>query len=190
MLDFKSFEPLSLHADRDIKARDFLLKHHVNGALFGQPLVVGFLELLEGAHHLGMRHHRIGRMPALVSSPVLVSISISFSFVMDGCCRPRAAARRVALRRIGKSGKISAGRRYRHRQLRSASGCGLKLVRGRDIDRLTVQQTREATMATMEELPFTIEEWDAEGLHRLQIVARASNPAVGWAAYRDTVAMA
>ena len=34
-------------------------------------------------------------------------------------------------------------------------------------------------MATMEELPFTIEEWDAEGLHRLQIVARASNPAVG-----------
>jgi|GEM_PF-875924 hypothetical protein len=44
-------------------------------------------------------------------------------------------------------------------------------------------------MATMEELPFTIEEWDAEGLHRLQIVARASNPAVGWAAYRETVAM-
>ena len=42
-------------------------------------------------------------------------------------------------------------------------------------------------MATMEELPFTIEEWDAEGLHRLQIVARA--PAVGWAAYRETVAM-
>jgi hypothetical protein len=35
-------------------------------------------------------------------------------------------------------------------------------------------------MATMEELPFTIEEWDSEGLHRLQIVARASNPAVGW----------
>jgi hypothetical protein len=44
-------------------------------------------------------------------------------------------------------------------------------------------------MATMEELPFTVEEWDAEGLHRLQIVARASNPAVGWAAYRETVAM-
>jgi hypothetical protein len=44
-------------------------------------------------------------------------------------------------------------------------------------------------MATMEELPFTIEEWDAEGLHRLQIVARASNPAVGWAACREPVAM-
>jgi hypothetical protein len=30
-------------------------------------------------------------------------------------------------------------------------------------------------MATMEELPFTIEEWDAEGLHRLQIVARVQS---------------
>src|SRR5262245_34504172 len=44
-------------------------------------------------------------------------------------------------------------------------------------------------MATMEELPFTIEEWDAEGLHQLQIVARAANPSVGWAAYRETVSM-
>jgi hypothetical protein len=84
---------------------------------------------------------------------------------------------------FGRAGAIA------RRQVRNESGCGLKLVRRRDIDRLTVQQTTEASMATMEELPFTIEEWDAEGLHRLRIVARASNPAVGWAAYRETVAM-
>lgn len=39
----------------------------------------------------------------------------------------------------------------------------------------------------MEDLPFTIEEWDAAGERRIEMVARATNPAVGWAAYNETV---
>jgi len=41
----------------------------------------------------------------------------------------------------------------------------------------------------MEDLPFTIEEWDAAGERRVETVARTVNPAVGWAAYSATVAM-
>jgi hypothetical protein len=135
-----------------------------------------------------MRHHRIGRNARLG-----LKRSIGFDIHLVLLCYGRVLppARGNAPRRAAtnwQSTKFRQGRRYAGGGS-GASGCGLKLVRGRDIDRLTVQQTREASMATMEELPFTIEEWDSEGLHRLQIVARASNPAVGWAAYRETVAM-
>jgi hypothetical protein len=39
----------------------------------------------------------------------------------------------------------------------------------------------------MEDLPFSIEEWDAAGEKRIETVARAVNPGIGWAAYNETV---
>jgi hypothetical protein len=41
----------------------------------------------------------------------------------------------------------------------------------------------------MEDLPFSIEEWDAGGEKRIETVACAVNPAVGWAAYNGTVTL-
>lgn len=38
-------------------------------------------------------------------------------------------------------------------------------------------------VATMDDLPFTIEEWDAEGLQRVETLARVTNGIIGRAPY-------
>lgn len=41
----------------------------------------------------------------------------------------------------------------------------------------------------MEDLPFTVEEWDAEGLHRMETLARAANPVIARAAFHAAAVM-
>ena len=56
-------EAPGLRVHRGIDAGQLLVDQHVAGALLlqRQALVVGLLEGVEGAHHLGMRHHRVER---------------------------------------------------------------------------------------------------------------------------------
>ena len=70
-------EPARLRVDGVVDAGELLLDHDVAGALVGerQALVVGLLEGLEGAHHLGMRHHRVERN-ARLGLEIIVGVDI------------------------------------------------------------------------------------------------------------------
>ena len=57
-------EPAPLRVDGGVDAGELFLQHDVTVALV-EPLVVGLLEGLEGAHHLGVRHHRVLRNAGL-----------------------------------------------------------------------------------------------------------------------------
>ena len=74
-------EPAPLRVDGGVDARELFVQHDVAVARVVEPLVVGLLEGLEGAHHLGMRDHGVCGMPALVSSSLSVSISIEVLLV-------------------------------------------------------------------------------------------------------------
>lgn len=56
-------EPSRLRIDGPIDTREFFFQHGVAGAVVGkrEPLVIGVLERLKGAHHLAMRHHGVER---------------------------------------------------------------------------------------------------------------------------------
>ena len=52
-----------MRVDRRVEARELFLQHDVAAAPFDgrEPLVIGLLERLEGAHHFAMRHHGVER---------------------------------------------------------------------------------------------------------------------------------
>ncbi len=75
-------EPARLRVDRAIDARELFLQHDVAAApLVVEPLVVGLLERLEGAHQLAMRHHGVERNARLGFQIVVGSISIEVLLV-------------------------------------------------------------------------------------------------------------
>jgi len=91
-------------ADDAIDAGDFFLEDDIGSALFGKFLVIRVLELLERAHHFGVRHHGLGGNALLGFKPGF-GIDIHSFLLCYGHVLPRAGHGAAQLR-VPRCGEI------------------------------------------------------------------------------------
>ena len=140
-----------------VNASKLLFQQNISGAFLRKPLIVGLLEFLEGAHQLGMRHHRVGRN-ARLGLKFIVSINIHMVLLGYGqvfAARAAAALRRVPRLRQKCSSdvrKVPARERYSPRQNQAAAIAAAPALRNVSAGRVTASGLE----AVLEALRFEV----------------------------------